>query len=207
MLIHLQDALDNGATTSLVRTVDTDVVAIFVGNFISCLSAILLQMYGLHLELESGLNIFMPMQYIMHQGNINPWPCLFFTPLLVAIQLLLFFEKAKSAWDARNSFPKVTDAFLFKDYRPHTLLSNENEHFKLLECTVLSCMTRQTIWNLSIWLEKRCFVKRIGQWNQFHQLRMHSCSIVNESSIKQVLRALVTWLMQGFQVHKILDGH
>ena len=33
MLIHLQDALDNGATTSLVQTVDTDVVAIFVGKF------------------------------------------------------------------------------------------------------------------------------------------------------------------------------
>jgi len=33
MLIHLQDALDNGATTCLVRTVDTDVVAIFDGKF------------------------------------------------------------------------------------------------------------------------------------------------------------------------------
>ena len=33
MLIHLQDALDNGATTCLVRTVDTDVVATFVGKF------------------------------------------------------------------------------------------------------------------------------------------------------------------------------
>ena len=33
MLIHLQDALDNDATTCSVRTVDTDVVANFVGKF------------------------------------------------------------------------------------------------------------------------------------------------------------------------------
>jgi len=33
MLIHLQDAFDNGATTCLIRTVDIDVVAIFVGKF------------------------------------------------------------------------------------------------------------------------------------------------------------------------------
>ena len=33
MLIHLQDALENGATTCLVRTVDTDVIVIIVGTF------------------------------------------------------------------------------------------------------------------------------------------------------------------------------
>ena len=32
MLIHLQDALKNGATTCLVRTVDTDVIVIIVGK-------------------------------------------------------------------------------------------------------------------------------------------------------------------------------
>ena len=34
MLVHLQDALDNGATTCLVRKVDTDVVVIFVGSLL-----------------------------------------------------------------------------------------------------------------------------------------------------------------------------
>ncbi len=33
MLIHLQDALDSGSTTCLVRTVDTDVVVIIIGKF------------------------------------------------------------------------------------------------------------------------------------------------------------------------------
>ena len=33
MLLHLQDALENGATTCLVRTVDTDVIVIIVGKF------------------------------------------------------------------------------------------------------------------------------------------------------------------------------
>ena len=33
MLIDLQDALNNGATTFLVRTVDTDVIVITAGKF------------------------------------------------------------------------------------------------------------------------------------------------------------------------------
>ena len=33
ILIHLQDALDNGATICLVRTVDTDVIVIIVSKF------------------------------------------------------------------------------------------------------------------------------------------------------------------------------
>ena len=33
ILIHLQDALDNGATTCLVLTVDTDVIVIIAGKF------------------------------------------------------------------------------------------------------------------------------------------------------------------------------
>ena len=33
ILVHLQDALNNGATTCLVRTVDTDVIVIIVGKF------------------------------------------------------------------------------------------------------------------------------------------------------------------------------
>ena len=32
MLIHLQDALENGATTCLIRTVDTDVIVMIVGK-------------------------------------------------------------------------------------------------------------------------------------------------------------------------------
>ena len=33
ILVHLQDALDNGTTSCLVRTVDTDVVVIIIGKF------------------------------------------------------------------------------------------------------------------------------------------------------------------------------
>ena len=35
ILIHLQDALNNGATTCLVHTVDTDVIVIIEGKFAS----------------------------------------------------------------------------------------------------------------------------------------------------------------------------
>ena len=33
ILIHLQDALNNGSTTCMVRTVDTDVIVIVAGKF------------------------------------------------------------------------------------------------------------------------------------------------------------------------------
>jgi len=70
-----------------------------------------------------------------------------------------FFGKGKkSAWDAWNSFPEVTDAFLLIDSHPHTLLSNDNEHFKLLER--LSCMTRQATWNPSMRLKKEMFCQK-----------------------------------------------
>ena len=43
MLVHEQDALDNGATTCLVRTVDTDMV---MESFMVCLGDILLLICG-----------------------------------------------------------------------------------------------------------------------------------------------------------------
>ena len=53
-------------------------------------------------------------------------------------------------------------------------------------------MTRQAAWNLLMRFGKSCFTKRIKQWIQFHQLRMPSWSIVNESSTKQAFGAAVT---------------
>ena len=49
ILIHLQDALNNGATTCLVRTVDTESLQ---ASFTICFGNSLLQIYGWHLELE-----------------------------------------------------------------------------------------------------------------------------------------------------------
>ena len=59
---------------------------------------------------------------------------------------VLFGEVKKLAWDAWNSFSDITDAFLFIGSHPHTLLSNENEHFKLIEryCIVMCDKTRNT---------------------------------------------------------------
>jgi len=135
-LIHLQDTLDNGATTCLVRTVYTDVVAIlsFVGKFQNYLSVWLAFGAGKwfrHIHVNAIYNALGK-----HKSIALP----VFHSCTGCDKTSAFGKGKKSVWDAWNSFPEVTNTFLFINSHPHTLLSNDNEHFNasrmVLYCNV-----------------------------------------------------------------------
>ena len=90
LLVHLLDAIADGVTTCLVRTVDTDVIIIFAGKMPQLL------IYGWLLALESISGMCTSMLSAVLLENRNPWHFLSFTPLLVVTQLLDFLGKEKS---------------------------------------------------------------------------------------------------------------
>ena len=140
ILIHLQDALDNGATTCLVRTVDTDVIVIIVGKFYD-----LLQQYpaaDIWLAFGTGTKFRHIHINTMYEalGIQKSIALPVFHSFTGCDTTSVFFGKGKkSAWEAWKSFPEVTRAFLYMANHPHTPLTIECEHFRLLErfCVVI----------------------------------------------------------------------
>ena len=112
MLVHLQDALENGANTCLVRTVDTDVIVIIVEK-----------VHYIHeqhpaadvwIAFGTGRNFrYLQINAICNAlGREKAIALPIFTQLLAVIQLLHFFGKGKkSAWHAWKAFPEVSKAF------------------------------------------------------------------------------------------------
>ena len=143
ILIHLQDALNSNATTCLLHTVDTNVIVITAGKFYD-----LLQQQPAT-DIRSTFETTMKFRYIhintmcntleLEKSTALP----VFICLLVVMQLLHFWERKRSAWEAWKSFHKVTTAFLY--IANHPKINIECEHFKLLECFCVS-MTKQAIW-------------------------------------------------------------
>ena len=112
-IIHPQDALDNGATTCLVRTVDTDAVAIFVGKFHKLL------------EHNTAANVWLAFgagkwfRYIHVNaiynalGKYKSMALPFFHFFTGCDTTFTLISLEKAAWDIWNSFSEVTNTFLF----------------------------------------------------------------------------------------------
>lgn len=140
IVIHLQDALDNGATTCLVCTVDTDVIVIIAGQFYDLLqqhpSADIWLTFGTGKKFRYFHMNTMCKVLGMEKSVALP----VFHYFTGCDTTSAFFGKGKkSAWEAWKSFPEVTSAFLYMANHPHMPLSFECEHFKLLErfCIVI----------------------------------------------------------------------
>ena len=109
ILVHLQDALNNGTTTYLVRTVDTDVVVIIVGKLHTLLndhpSADVWIAFGTgkiftHIHINEICNALGE-----HQSIALP----VFHSFTGCDTISAFFGKGKkSAWEAWKSYPNVT---------------------------------------------------------------------------------------------------
>ena len=140
MVVHLVDALDNGATTCFVRTVDTDVVTIIAGKFHDLLqkhpAADLWLGFGVgktfrHIHINAMCNVL---------GREKSVALPIFHAFTGCDTTSAFFSKGKkSAWEAWKSFPEVTGAFLYVASHPHIPITTHCEHFKLLErfCVIL----------------------------------------------------------------------
>jgi len=136
LLIHLQDALLNGCTNCMVRTVDTDVVVILLGKFHHLLT--LCQDVKIWVAFGTGKT------FTYHHINLstrswverNPWLSLFSTVSRDVTPHPYFLDGARSLPGRHGTAilnPDVTQAFTYMALHPYIKLEIEDKNFKLLE--------------------------------------------------------------------------
>ena len=202
----MQDALANGSTTCLVRTVDTDVI-IIIGKFHALLAKYPAADIWIELYVYS---VFTSMMSAMTWEMTNLWHFLFFIALLVVIQPQLFGGRGRSkhAWEAWKCYPQVTQAFLYMASHPHIEIN----------CGVPKLPTSGTLHSHSIWQGKQSWICQWGkkgvvlseeQNNENHSTpkKMHCCSTENVLHIRLESGPPVIWLNSKHQLQKDMVGH
>jgi len=134
LVIHVVDGLNNGATTCLVRTVDTDVIVILLGKFqlfrYICPNIKLWVEFGVGKrysyinlnEIANGLG----------KEKCEVLPA--FHSFTGSDTTLSFFGKGKkTAFEAWKWFPDVTSAFRILTSLPFTPVNINSEYFSILE--------------------------------------------------------------------------
>ncbi|XP_071958245.1 uncharacterized protein [Antedon mediterranea] len=134
MCIHIDDALKKGSRAILVCTVDTDVIVILVGifcNLIACYPGTCIWVaFGMGKHFQ-----YFNINTICHNlGEDKSRGLPVFHAFTGSDTTSQFFGKAKhSAWETWNSFPAVTEAFLFMAHHPFKSLGVNSSQFQLLE--------------------------------------------------------------------------
>ncbi|KAG0710103.1 hypothetical protein GWK47_023496 [Chionoecetes opilio] len=134
IVVHLKDALDKGCTNCLVRTVDTDVVAILIGKYHSLTSQH--QMAAIWVAFGTGKNfMYLDINAICHAlGKIGQRHCLCSTVSRAATQLPLSSAKGRNqhgmGW---NAYVEVTEAFNNFMNHPYMTVTVNCKQFQLLE--------------------------------------------------------------------------
>jgi hypothetical protein len=134
LLVHVQDAILNGCTNCMVRTVDTDVVVILIGKFHHLIT--LCPDVSIWVAFGTGKH------FTYH--HINAIYAALGTEKSMALPLFhsftgcdttsAFFGKGKkSAWEAWKCYPDVTSAFTFLALNPYHEVDADDQHFQQLE--------------------------------------------------------------------------
>ena len=134
LLILLQDALLNGCTSCLVRTVDTDIMVILIGKFHHLIT------------LCRDVNIWVAFGTGRHftYHHINAISEVLGREKSLALPVFhsftgcdttsAFFGRGKkSAWEACLCYQNVTDAFTHMALNPYTVAAVGAQHFQLLK--------------------------------------------------------------------------
>ena len=113
IVVHLQDALANGSTTCLVRMVDTDVVVIIIGKFHALPTKH--PTADIWIAFGTGKNFtYIHINAICNAlGKCKSMSLPIFHCFTGCDTTSAFLGKGKkSAWEAWNSYPEVTQAFV-----------------------------------------------------------------------------------------------
>ncbi|KAG0724207.1 hypothetical protein GWK47_005234 [Chionoecetes opilio] len=120
IVVHLQDALESGCTTCLVRTVDTDVLVILIGKYHFLASKY--PSADIWVAFGSGKNfLFLHINAICSTlGKEKSTALPVFHSFTGCDTTSSFFGKGKkSVWEAWGAYTEVTDAFNFIVEHPH----------------------------------------------------------------------------------------
>ena len=124
ILIHLINALEHGSSICLVRTVDTDVVVILIGKFHSLLTKYPLADIWVAFGISKNYTYFHVNTIYHALGKDKSTALPVFHCYTGCATTSAFCEKGKkSAWEAWNSYPEVTQAFNYIAANPHTLIT------------------------------------------------------------------------------------
>lgn len=134
IILHIVDALKNGAKSIFVRTVDTDVIVILAGHYYQLTS-----FYG---PLDLWVGFGMGKHYLCYHVNsiceqlgerkANALP-LFHAYTGCDTTSSFCGRGKKTAWEAWKSYPKATDAFLYMKENPFHAIEIMSPHFETLE--------------------------------------------------------------------------
>lgn len=129
--LHLYDAVQQGATNIVVRTVDTDIIVILVGLFFD-------NFFSTNIWVAFGTGKYFRYYSINSicnaLGEEKSRALPFFHSLTGCDTTSQFHGKAKkSAWDAWTSYPAATAAFAQVMSQPFVPLSIQSELFETLE--------------------------------------------------------------------------
>ncbi|KAG1677784.1 Amiloride-sensitive sodium channel subunit beta [Nymphon striatum] len=140
ILIHLQDALQHGATTCLVRTVDTDVIVILIGKFYYlltiCPSAEIWVAFGTGKDFRY-ININAVAQALGIEISTS---LPIFHSFTGCDTVSSFYGRGKkTAWQAWKAYKEVTETFVYIASNPFEMLDVTSRHFEQLEryCIIL----------------------------------------------------------------------
>ena len=134
IMIHLLDALEHGASTCLVRTVDTDVVVILIGKFHAMVAKY--PTADIWVAFGTGKSYtYLHINDICHSLGKEKSTALpiFHCYTGCDTTSALCGKGNKSAWEAWTSNPEVTQAFNYMAANPHSPVTIDGQHFKLLE--------------------------------------------------------------------------
>ena len=129
--LHLYDAVNQGATNILVRTVDTDVIVILVGLFFNIQSPV-----NTWVGFGTGkkFRYYSINSICQALGEDKSRAILFFHAFSGCDTTSQFHGKAKkSVWEAWKSFPPATTAFVQIFQEPFQQLTLQSRLFEVLE--------------------------------------------------------------------------
>ncbi len=134
LLIHLQDALQNGCTTCLVCTVDTDVVVILIGKFHHLLT--LCPDVNVWAAFGTGKSFTYYYVNAIYEdlGKEKSLAVPVFHSFTGCDTTSAFFGRGKkSAWEAWNCYKDVTRAFTYMAAHPFMQVRVDEEPFQVLK--------------------------------------------------------------------------
>lgn len=134
VVVHLIDAMKNGATTVMIRTVDTDIIVILIGQFFRLCS--IYQDIDLWVGFGTGKNYrHYHINSICHRlGEELSYSLPGFHAYSGCDTTSSFFGKGKkSAWEALKSYPEARKAFLYIHNHPFAPVDSASQLFAHLE--------------------------------------------------------------------------
>ncbi|KAL9966137.1 hypothetical protein ACROYT_G024162 [Oculina patagonica] len=146
ILVHVKDALAKGGRSVLVCTVDTDVVVILIAQFHMLSSRWPGSTFWVAFGMGKTFQLLSVNSIRDYLGEEKYRALPFFHAFTGCDTTSAFLGKGKkSAWEAWNAYPEVTEAFLYVNDNPFNPLEIDSPLFKVLQRFVVVLYDRTSL--------------------------------------------------------------